>query len=190
MWWAKSAPGSVNQGFRDRRIGKFGATLRLSGREKKFEQQKGLYEKVLRIWEIMCVIFSRDDPSWTFGRSPSWKWRQLQHWNMPTRAEVTLGICILLLCLCLVMCTVIVYCDCVWIWHWSLSTKAQTRLKTSILFVFIFYIVFFIFIFSLCTFFSSSRRSDNKLYKAINSKTCAVSKKYHIWQNFSSCQGS
>ena len=109
MWWAKSAPGSVNQGFRDRRIGKFGATLRLSGREKKFEQQKGLYEKVLRIWEIMCVIFSRDDPSWTFGRSPSWKWRQLQHWNMPTRAEVTLGICILLLCLCLVMCTVIVF---------------------------------------------------------------------------------
>ena len=40
MWWAKSAPGSVNQGFRDRRIAKFGATLRLSGREKKFEQPK------------------------------------------------------------------------------------------------------------------------------------------------------
>ena len=84
---------------------------------------------------------------------------------MPTRTEVTLGICIFCL-------FVIVYCDCVWIWHWSLSTKAQTMLKTSILFVFIFYIVFFIFIFifSLCTFFSQSRRSDNKLYKAINSK--------------------
>ena len=43
------------------------------------------------------------------------------------------------------------------------------------------YTLFRIFIFSLCTFFSSSRRSDNKLYKAINSKTCAVSKKCHIF---------
>ena len=104
-------------------------------------------EKLMCIWEIMYVIFSRDDPSWTVGRSPSWKWRQLQHWNMPTRTEVTLGICILRL-------FVIVYCDCVWIWHWSLSTKAQTRLKTSILFVFIYSISYFSFLFSIFVRFS------------------------------------
>ena len=45
MLWAKSAPESVNQGFRDRRIGKFGATLRLSGREKKFEHQRDYPKK-------------------------------------------------------------------------------------------------------------------------------------------------
>ena len=146
MWWAKSAPGSVNQGFRDRRIGKFGATLRLSGREKKFEQQKGLYEKVLRIWEIMCVIFSRDDPSWTVGRSPSWKWRQLQHWNMPARTEVTLGICILRLCMCLVMCTVIVYYDCVWIDIGASQPKPRRGWKLQLFLFFIYSISYFYFL--------------------------------------------
>ena len=64
MWWAKSAPGSVNQGFRDRRIGKFGATLRLSGREKKFEKKslsdKGILRKsVVHLRDYVRNFFQR-----------------------------------------------------------------------------------------------------------------------------------
>ena len=156
MWWAKSAPGSVNQGFRDRRIGKFGATLRLSGREKKFEKKSLSDKGILR----KSVVHLRD-----YVRNFFQRWPIVNRWAIPflkmasastlEHASQNWGdLGNLYFTFVLVLGNV--YSDSVlWLrlnWHWSLSTQAQTRLKTSIIFVF--HILYFVFLFSLFVRFS------------------------------------